>query len=89
MTKRAQRRARARALAAPTVTKESIPPRLWRELSAALAAPRVRAQTVVPFAMPEFPPGAAPSVGWRRTTPCRPRRMGNLNPVRAADRPSH
>lgn len=60
MTKRAQRRARARALAAPTVSKETVAIK-WREVAASFAKPKPAA--VDPFAMPVFPPGAAPSTG--------------------------
>lgn len=62
MTKRAMRRARARVNAAPTPKQETVAPlKVSREHVASFA--KAKPKAVDPFALPAFPPGAAPSVG--------------------------
>lgn len=62
MTKRAMRRARARVNAAPTPKQETVAPlKVSREHVASFA--KAKPKAVDPFALPAFPPGAAPSTG--------------------------
>lgn len=62
MTKRAMRRARARAGAVPTPAQEtSAPLKVTREHVAAFRVPRQAPKLVDPYALPDFPPGVAPS----------------------------
>lgn len=64
MTKRAMRRARARASAALTPRQETVAPlKVTREHVAAFRAVSTAGKRVDPFALPSFPPGTVPDAG--------------------------